>query len=178
LLVARFKGAADPPPTPSPTPGTPGTGSSAGDAGAPGPGSDGSAATTSDSSPNGSLALVADAFGVTNMRFAPSRAATPLTGTASAARRIPRGTTFRFHLSEPAQVTISIERRSRGRRHRYVRVGTLRRTASAGTSAVRFTGRFGRRALRRGGYRSILTAVDAAGARSAAQTAAFRIVAG
>jgi hypothetical protein len=41
---------------------------------------------------------------------------------------------------------------------------------------VRFSGRIGRRALRPGRYRLAVRAVDAAGNRSAARSAAFRIV--
>ncbi|HEU5110106.1 MAG TPA: hypothetical protein VFT95_16310 [Micromonosporaceae bacterium] len=51
-------------------------------------------------------------------------------------------------------------------------------TAASGTSRVRFTGRIGKRALRPGRYRAVLTATDAAGNRSAPRTTRFRVVRG
>jgi hypothetical protein len=41
---------------------------------------------------------------------------------------------------------------------------------------VRFSGRLGRRALRLGRHRAVLTAVDAAGNRSAPARVGFRVV--
>jgi subtilisin-like proprotein convertase family protein len=84
-----------------------------------------------------------------------------------------RPATIRYRLSEPAAVTLRFERVA-GRRR--VRVGTLRRASRAGANRVRFTGRLGGRALRRGAYRLTVTAVDAAGNSSSARRRAFRIV--
>jgi CSLREA domain-containing protein len=95
---------------------------------------------------------------------------------AAVRRRVSRGTTFRFTLSEAARTSLRIERNRRGR---WVRVRTLFRNAAAGGNRVRFSGRVlvrGRaRALRPGRYRVRLQAVDGAGNRSAQATIRFRI---
>jgi uncharacterized delta-60 repeat protein len=105
-----------------------------------------------------------------------------------------RGTTIRYTLSEAATVTLEFQRAAAGRRvgracrpitartrkrrpcRRYVAAGTLRRPGHAGPNRVAFSGRFGRRALRRGAYRLTVSAVDKAGNRSTARTKRFRIV--
>jgi hypothetical protein len=99
-------------------------------------------------------------------RFAVARAATARTA-------VRRGSTVRFALSEPAAVTLRIERLAGGRRRA---AATLRRSARAGANRVRFSGRIGRRALRRGRYRLTVRAIDGAGNRSAARRAVFHIV--
>jgi hypothetical protein len=115
--------------------------------------------------------------------------------TARVARATPRGTEFRFRLSERATVRISISaarpgrrvrgrcrpatRRTRGRPHctRYLVVATLtRRNRRPGGQAVPFSGRVGRKALRRGGYRASISAADAAGNRSRARRLSFTVV--
>jgi hypothetical protein len=130
------------------------------------------------------------AFRMTRRRFAVGPHATPR----SAARR--RGGAFRFRLSERAKVTIKIARRTSGRRVgrrclrptprlrkrrscvRYVSAGTLtRRHGRSGLNTVRFSGRVGRKALKRGRYRATLRATDAAGNRSRTKHVTFRIVA-
>jgi VCBS repeat protein/FG-GAP repeat protein len=83
----------------------------------------------------------------------------------------PRAATIRYRLSEPATVTLRIQR-LRGRRP----VGTLRRAGRAGANRVAFSGRIGRRALRRGTYRLTATATDPAGNRSRPRTTRFRVV--
>jgi len=123
-----------------------------------------------------------------------------------AQRRVPRGTKFRFGVSEQAAVTLTIARRVPGLRSRgrcrpatarlrrtllrrlgarglrrarctaYKRRGALRRRAVAGPNTVAFSGRLGRRALPVGRYRARLVATDAAGNRSKAATTRFRIV--
>lgn len=98
-----------------------------------------------------------------------SRAAFAPTGRAA------RGTTIRFSLSEPATVTLKVQHQQ-GRR--LVPVGALRRSGRQGANRVAFTGRFGRRVLRRGSYRLTVGAVDAAGNRATAPPRTFRIVAG
>ena len=134
-------------------------------------------------------APVISAFRATRSAFALGRASTPI------AARVARGTSLRYTLSEPAQVTLTIQRVLAGRRSgsrcvratarlrkarrcaRYRTVGRLSRNAVTGPNRLRFSGRLGKRALRPGAYRAVITATDAAGNRSARQTARFRIVA-
>ena len=123
-------------------------------------------------------------------RFRVAGGATP-TG---AARRAPQGSRLDYALSEPATVTIVVERATAGRRvagecrppkranrgrsrcTRWTSVGTLTRTGLQGTNAVPFTGRIGHRPLPTGSYRATVTVRDAAGNRSPAKPAAFAIV--
>ena len=124
---------------------------------------------------------------LTPARFAVARRTTAITAAA-------RGTTIRYTLSEPASVALRIQRAVAGRRiggrcravakrsrsgrpcRRYVAVATLRRTGREGTNRVAFSGRIGRRALARGAYRLVVSAVDAADNRSTARPRRFRIV--
>ena len=93
---------------------------------------------------------------------------------ASAAHR----TRFRYTLSEPARVTITIQRALAGsRKGRYRTVGRLTRNARQGSNSTAFSGRIGKRALRPGRYRAVARATDAAGNRSAPRRAGFRIAA-
>jgi hypothetical protein len=130
---------------------------------------------------------------VTNKVFAPVALVR-----AGAKRKVKRGTRFRYTLSEPARVTITIERvlpgrvRGRGARRkcvkptarnrkarrckRYRRVTRLVAEEQAGRQSTAFSGRVKKRALRRGPYRARLVATDAAGARSAERRIALRIV--
>ena len=112
-------------------------------------------------------------FRMTRRRFGPGPEPTLLV-----ARRVPRGSVFRFRLSEPATVKIRLDRRRRaGRRTVYRRVGVLtRRGRRAGANSVRFSGRVRRRALKVGAYRATLRATDPAGNRSRPRTTTFRIV--
>jgi hypothetical protein len=139
------------------------------------------------STPVDTQAPLIGAFRATPSLFALARAATPV------AAQVPRGTRFRYTLSEPARVTLGIQRARRGRRSggrcvapsprlrkaerciRYSTVGTLRRTGAKGTNSIRFTGRIGKRALRAGRYRAVISATDAAGNHSPLRTASFRI---
>ena len=105
---------------------------------------------------------------MTHRRFAVGRARTPLV-----ARRVPRGSAFRFRLSERAKVTIRLERRV-GRRYRKVKTLT-RRGLRGGANTVRFSGRIKRKALPSGAYRAKLRAVDRAGNRSRPKKTAFVI---
>ncbi len=110
-------------------------------------------------------------------------------------RRVPRGTSLRFRLTEAATVTLSFHRRLAGRRSgtrcvkptrrnrrakrctRHVAVrGKLTRRSVAGANRVRFSGRIGRRALKLGRYRLTARARDAAGNNSRRRTTAFRVV--
>ena len=118
-------------------------------------------------------------------RFGVGRRPTPRDGTATAAqrrrRKIRRGTTLKLSLSEPARVRFDLLKKSTGRRvgrrcvkprranrkrkrcTRLVRKGTFRRSAPTGRSKVAFSGRIGRRALKRGRYVLRATPTDAAG---------------
>jgi glucose/arabinose dehydrogenase len=128
---------------------------------------------------------------MTPRRFAVGRSPTALS---ARRRRTPRGSAFRFTLSEPATVRIRVERARPGRRvgrrcaaatprlrHRraclrYAHVGTLTRRLAAGRRKVGFSGRVGSRALAPGGYRALLVAVDPSGNASRARTVSFTIV--
>jgi hypothetical protein len=108
-------------------------------------------------------------------------------------KRAPIGTTFRYTLSEAARVTIRIDRvlpgvkrgkrclkpskTRRGKRcSRFVRVGQLVRESPKGRSRVPFNGRIKRKALKRGRYRAVLRAADAAGNKSATRKLKFQVV--
>ena len=108
-------------------------------------------------------------FRATPALFVIGRASTPR------AARTHHGTRFRYTLSEQARVSLKIQRRLRGRPARYRKVATLTRSGRAGVNLTRFTGRIGKRALRPGRYRARITAIDAAGNRSASRAARFRI---
>jgi hypothetical protein len=96
--------------------------------------------------------------------FAVGRARTAI------AARTARGTRVSYKLSENAKVVVKIQRAGKKRL-----VGKLTRTAKTGRNALAFSGRIGAKALRPGRYRAVITAVDAAGNRSAPQTVRFRI---
>lgn len=125
---------------------------------------------------------------LTARRFRVGPSATPLVaGT-------PRGTRFRYMLSEPAVVTFAIARQVAGRRSgrrcvrptrrlrrakpckRYVSTGSFRRMSAAGSLSVPFSGRIGRKALAPGAYRLRVTATDAAGNKSLPVEARFTVV--
>jgi 6-phosphogluconolactonase (cycloisomerase 2 family) len=121
-------------------------------------------------------------------RFRVARAPTPVVA------RVRKGTMIRYTVSEAAAVRIVIQRAGPGRRAggkcskptralrnrprctRFVRAGTLRRSAKAGANRHRFSGRIGRRALRPGRHRVVLRATDAAGNVSKPARRAFRVV--
>ena len=102
-----------------------------------------------------------------------------------------------MRLSERSDLRITFQKAARGRRSkgrcrkpsrrlrrakrctRYVRVrGAVltRKGLAAGLRRIKFTGRIGRRALKPGRYRALVTATDAAGNKSAAARPRFRIV--
>ena len=127
-------------------------------------------------------------------RFAVSPRATAIA--AGLHRPVPRGTAFRFTLSERGRVAIRIDRLLPGRRvgrlclaatrarrfrprcTRLVLQGTLRRTPRAGRTSTPFTGRIGRRALAPGRYRATVRATDTAGNVSRPHWIDFIVVAG
>jgi hypothetical protein len=126
---------------------------------------------TSPNPPPANAAPSVTRFTMTNSVFA------PMAARAATTRGKPkRGTTFRYTLSEAARVTITIQRKLRGRRTRYRRVGRLRAQKQAGRRSTRFSGRLRGRALRPGRYRASIVAADALGARSSARRLRFRIV--
>ena len=87
------------------------------------------------------------------------------------APRAGRGTVVRYTLSEPATVKLAIKRVGGGRA-----LATLTRSAAAGANRLRFAGRIGGKALKRGRYAMTLAATDAAGNRSAPQRVRFRVL--
>jgi hypothetical protein len=129
-------------------------------------------------------------------RFVVGRAATAIAAAAKKkkTRKTPVGTRFSWRLSEPALVTIRIERATSGRRKGracvkptkklrkakkctlWLRAGTLTRQSAAGTTKLTFSGRIGKKALKPGSYRAVVSAVDAAGNTSVKRTVAFRVV--
>jgi hypothetical protein len=54
--------------------------------------------------------------------------------------------------------------------------GTLQRSGKAGANTVAFSGRLGKRALKPGRYRAVITATDAAHNAGKPVTLSFRIV--
>ena len=143
--------------------------------------------------PGGAI-LVLTAVSVKPARFRVAKGRTAIS--ALRRRTVPRGTTFRYTLTEPATVKISIKRKLAGRRKgnkcvrptralrrarrctRLVTKGTLRRSSKLGANSVRFTGRIGRRKLAAGKFAAIVTAIDAAGNRSKPRTLAFTVLPG
>ena len=82
----------------------------------------------------------------------------------------PIGTTIRLTLNVRATVAIQIRRRG-------MLSGTLIRGGlGSGKVSIAFTGRIGRTALAAGTYTATLTAINAAGKRSAARTTRFTVV--
>jgi hypothetical protein len=133
---------------------------------------------------------VVSRFRATHRVFAPA----PKRKRASAGRRrVRRGTTFLFRLSEAAKFRIKIERVRGGRRvkgrclkprrryrhkrrcRRYRKVGTIKGAARKGGNRKRFSGRIKGRALRRGRYRATIVATDAEGAKSKPRRLRLRI---
>ncbi|HST40547.1 MAG TPA: choice-of-anchor Q domain-containing protein [Conexibacter sp.] len=122
-------------------------------------------------------------------RTAPDRTAPRLSAVRVPARLTPgaalprlragrRASAIAFTLSERASVTLRFKRRGRDGRYRAVRgpAATLKVSAAAGPNRLRFAGRVTRRArLTSGRYRVTLVATDAAGNRSRAVSAPFRI---
>lgn len=88
----------------------------------------------------------------------------------------PRGTVFRFVLSERGRVKIRLDRVLPDRPSaRFRRVGVLSPRALSRRGSIRFSGRLGRRVLKPGRYRATITATDAAGNTGRSRAVAFRI---
>src|SRR4051812_21084831 len=81
---------------------------------------------------------------------------------------------FRFSTNEAGVARIRIERL--GKRKKPVVVGTLTRAVVKGPAKVAFTGRLGRKALRKASYRATLTVTDASGLTSKPAIVAFTVV--
>jgi hypothetical protein len=155
--------------------------------------------TSSSSAPSGAvtpagggrdaIAPVIGGLRLSNRRFAVGARSTPRI----AARKTKRGTTFRFTLSEPATTRITIARARPGRRQgrrcvkprkrlkracmRFTTAGALTRAGAAGANRIDYSGRIGKRKLKRGRYRATLVATDAAGNASPPARVTFRVVA-
>jgi hypothetical protein len=122
-------------------------------------------------------------FGLTNKAFAPKGAARKpgRRGAAGSARkRIKRGTKFTYTLSEPARVSIVIERKKprRGKKPRWVKATTLSAQEEGGKQNTPFSGKVRRRLLKPGRYRARITATDSAGQRSAPKQRGFTVLPG
>jgi sugar lactone lactonase YvrE len=104
-------------------------------------------------------------------------------------RRPPRATTIRFNLSEPAAVSLAVDRARLGRRAvagdpcrvrsrtgrrciRWVRKRVLDHAGAAGANAIRLRAR----GLHPGRYRLVISAVDGVGNPSAERLLALRVV--
>jgi hypothetical protein len=125
--------------------------------------------------------------------FRVNRKGTAETAVAARKKR-PKGTRFRYTLSEPARVVFTIQKAARGRKvgkkcrkptrsnrrkracKRFVRTGRFAVVSIAGANSHRFSGRIGKRVLKPGRYRAVLVAIDAAGNRSVAKRLTFRVV--
>jgi hypothetical protein len=135
-------------------------------------------------------------FGATRRVFAAARGRTAPDGDATPAgrRRAKRGTKLKLRLSEAARVRFAVLVRKRGRKvggkcrkptranrsrkrcKRLVRVRAFRRAAPAGKSRVAFSGRFGRKPLKRGRYVLRAKPTDAAGNVGNRRSLKLRIV--
>jgi hypothetical protein len=132
-------------------------------------------------------------------RVGPGTTASDSTATAAAAKkkkkRPPRGTTLTLRLSEPARVKFEVLMKGKGRKvgkrcvkqtkknrkRKKCTLLTLKkpaftRSAPAGRSKVKWSGRLGHRALKRGSYQIRATPTDAAGNAGNARTLSFKIV--
>jgi hypothetical protein len=111
------------------------------------------------------LAPIVSSFRTSRTRFTVGRART------ATSARVARGTRFNYVLSEPAKVVVRITRVGAKRA-----AGKLTRRAQSGRNTIKFSGRMGSRPLKPGRYRAVITAMDAAGNRSAAKRVRFRVL--
>jgi hypothetical protein len=140
-------------------------------------------------------------FSASTKRFRVGRRAAPADGQATAAakrkrrKKAPLGTTLRLRLNEPARVRFRVLTKSTGRkvgkkcvkatrknrkRKRCTKLTAKRptfvRSAPAGRSKVKWSGRLHRKALRRGGYVLRAIPTDAAGNTGKSRSLSFKIV--
>jgi hypothetical protein len=94
----------------------------------------------------------------------------------SAAKRAKKGTTFVYTLSEKARVVFTIEKRKKGKRARFSRVGRFAQNGKLGVNRKKFSGKLGRKKLKAGRYRANLKATDAAGNVSVVKRLSFKVV--
>jgi hypothetical protein len=130
---------------------------------------------------------------ISGLRLAPTRFRAGARVQAARRGRTAIGSRLRFSLSEAGRVRIRVGARLPGRRVgkrcvarrpgakgraciRFVRKGTLSAPGKLGANTVAVTGRVARKLLVRGRYRGTITAVDAAGNRSAPRTFTFTIL--
>jgi alpha-tubulin suppressor-like RCC1 family protein len=130
----------------------------------------------------GTAPVTSLALTITHASFSNSSFRVAKGATAISAKRAPLGTSINFRLSAAARVQIKLTRSALGLRHgslcvapnprlvkahakhctRTLTLGTLTRAKEhAGTNAVAFSGRIGRRALKPGSYHAVLSASNA-----------------
>jgi hypothetical protein len=135
-------------------------------------------------------------FAVTNKRFTVGPVPTAITAArrSKPKKKVVRGTTFTFTLSEQAITQIAITQKlkghrtstkkpcrapRRGQKRNCTRTITLltlvRKHTGAGANRVAFSGRYGRKHLARGTYTATITATDPAGNRSRSQQLTFTV---
>ena len=138
--------------------------------------------------------LTAPAFSglrLTNRTFAVDAKTTSRRVSGARARK---GTAFAYTLSEAASVTVTVERKTAGRRSgrdcvketkrnrkakrcsRYVPLGSFTQDAAAGQNMKRWAGRVGARFVKPGTYRAAVVATDAAGNKSTVRRLGFKVV--
>jgi streptogramin lyase len=109
-------------------------------------------------------------------------------------KKVKKGTSFVYTLSEASRVLFAIEQMQKGRKvggkcqkpskknkakkrcTRYVKIGTFGQDGTAGSNTKAFSGKIGRRALRPGSYRATIGASDAAGNKSQLKRLNFKVV--
>jgi hypothetical protein len=123
-------------------------------------------------------------FGVSNRVFAPKGGKgakrSAMARSSALHKPVKRGTKFSYTLSEPAKVSIVIERKGtrRGKKARFVKVTTLSSEKRSGKQSTPFSGRVRGKPLKPGRYRATIVATDAAGQASAPHRLSFRIIRG
>jgi acid phosphatase type 7 len=103
----------------------------------------------------------------------PDREAPVISNLRMTRNRFARRTTFRYSLSEPALVRVTIRRRVRGR---YRAVGRFSQAGVEGHNGRKFRGRIKNKLLGAGSFRAVFVAFDRRGNRSAPRRLDFQIV--
>src|SRR6266545_2050469 len=107
----------------------------------------------------------------------PDTTAAQITRAAAEVPLVAKGTTFRYTLTEPAQVKFSIFRQVKKKGKKKLKpVGAFTAQGEAGQNAKPFAGKIGQTKLKPGKYVANLTATDAAGNVSAPATISFKVV--
>jgi 6-phosphogluconolactonase (cycloisomerase 2 family) len=134
---------------------------------------------------------------VTNKQFAVGAARRESKGAAQPSRKkVKRGTTFRYRLTERARVRFTIERKRPGRSvggrcrpstpknrkrkkcTRFNKLGSIRAAGKKGRNRTRFSGKLKGKKLPPGRHCAVAIATDLAGGKSTPRRVSFRIVAG